>query len=159
MTKLAKKQMIRQAADNVYLHKDFHSALNFALIYLEKHHGEEGVREYLDQFAGKFYAPLRQAVKKEGLDPLEEHFKRIYGIEGGQVKISRPGKESLLLEVTVCPAVEHIRQSGNELAPLFHLTHEVVHSSICRGTSYQAEFSGYVPATGGYVQRFSRRES
>ncbi len=151
--------MIRQAADNVYLHKDFHSALNFALIYLEKQQGEAGVRQYLDQFAGKFYKLLNEAIRKDGLDPLEEYLRKIYEIEGGQVKISRPEKEILLLEVTVCPAAEHIRQSGNDLAPLFYLTHAVVHSSICRGTPYQAEFSGYVPATGGYVQRFSRREN
>ena len=154
---MTKKQMIRQAADNVYLHKDFHSALNFALIYLEKHHGEAGVREYLDQFARKFYAPLTQAIQAQGLDPLEDHFRKIYQLDGGQVMICRPAKDILQLKVAVCPAVLHIRQSGNELSPLFHLTHEVVNASICRETPYQAKLRGYLAATGASEQLFTRR--
>ncbi len=154
---MTKKQMIRQAADNVYLHKDFHSALNVALIYLHEHYGQAAVREYLDQFASKFYAPLKQAIRERGLDPLQEHFQKIYASEGGEVAIIRPGPDSLLIEVTVCPAVEHIRKSKNQVYPLFHLTHEVVNNSICQGTPFQAELVNYQPATGACLQRFTKR--
>ena len=53
-----KQIMNRNAADNTYLHKDFHAALSTGISYLEERYGAEAVREYLHQFAISFYAPL-----------------------------------------------------------------------------------------------------
>jgi hypothetical protein len=155
---MAVKQMVRHAADNPYLHKDFHGALNFALIYLEKHFGEQGVREYLTRFADQFYAPLNQAIREKGLDALQSYMEKIYAIEGGQVEIRRlADPDSLEIHVASCPAVAHIRSKGQDMSPLYHLTHEIVNECICRDTPYQSELSGYEPQTGACVQRFTRR--
>lgn len=155
---MAKKQMIRHASDNAYLHKDFHGALNFALIYLEKQYGETAVREYLDDFATKFYSPLNLAIREDGLSPLKTHLEKIYELEGGQVEIKMDADNDILeIHITRCPAVEHIRMSGNDVSPQFHLTHEVVYNSICRNTPYQFELINYDAETGACLQRFSRR--
>lgn len=151
-------QMVRHASDNPYLHKDFHGALNFALIYLEMQHGEQAVREYLAEFATQYYAPLNQAIREKGLDPLKDYLERIYAIEGGQVEIRRlSDPDALIVQVTVCPAVSYIRQSGQEVSPLFYLTHEVINECICRETPYRSELIDYEPQTGACVQRFIRR--
>jgi len=155
---MAIKQMIRHASDNEYLHKDFHGALNFALIYLEKHYGEQGVREYLTHFADQYYAPLNQSIKEKGLDALKDYMEKIYAIEGGEVEIRRQANpDSLEIHVTSCPAVAHIRSKGQDMSPLFQLTHEIVHACICRGTPFQSELIGYEPQTGACIQRFTRR--
>lgn len=150
--------MERNATDNVYLHKDFHKALNCALIYLAGRFGESAVREYLRDFAAEYYAPLAEALKIRGLDALKDHFERIYAIEGGDVQIERlQDPDSLTVTVRTCPAVAHIRAAGDALSPLFYLTSETVHETICANTPYQAILSGYEPTTGACVQHFSRR--
>lgn len=152
--------MERNAADNVYLHKDFHKALNCALIYLAEHHGDLAVREYLHEFAAAFYAPLNKALKKDGLDALQAHFESIYALEGGDVQIIRSqAPERLTITVHRCPAIAHIRAAKDAVSPLFHLTSEVVNEAICQDTPYQSALSGYDPDTGAGVQIFTRREN
>jgi hypothetical protein len=152
-------KMERRAEDNVYLHKDFHKALNQALIYLEKNFGEQAVRDYLRTFARDFYSPLRLAIQEQGLDPLQKHFESIYAIEGGDVSIE-PSDDGQQLDIKVrrCPALAHIQASGDVVSPLFHLTHEVVNEAICDGTPYQARLIDYDASTGACIQRFERRD-
>lgn len=38
---MPKEIMRRQASDNIYLHKDFHIALNYGIEYLFQHYGED----------------------------------------------------------------------------------------------------------------------
>ena len=155
---MSNQRMERRAGDNPYLHKDFHKALNWALIYLEERWGETAVREYLHDFAVKYYAPLAQALSRDGLDALHRHFAAVYAAEGGDVTIERQADpDSLTLLVRICPAVAHIRQAGDAVSPLFRLTSEVVNAAICQDTPYRAELTGYDPATGACVQLFTRR--
>jgi len=156
---MAVLKMERQAADNVYLHKDFHKALNHALIYLEHRYGEEAVRAYLHDFSAAYYAPLAADLKKRGLAALQEHFQHLYDLEGGDATIEMlPNPERLSITIRSCPAVAHIRAAGDSVSPLFQLTSSVVNETICTGSDFQATLSDYDPDTGACVQTFSRRE-
>ncbi len=152
----AKKVMRRKAADNVYLHKDFHGALNQALIYVEDHFGAESVREYLHQFAREFYSSLTGRLQEQGLEVLKEYFAGIYKLEGADCRIEASRNE-LVLTVPRCPAVTHIRKMGLPASPLFDETTKSVNEAICEGTPFQAELLEYDPETGRSIQRFSRR--
>jgi hypothetical protein len=151
-----KQVMRRSAADNAYLHKDFHGALSTGLIYIEQHYGPEAVREYLWQFATTFYAPLTEEVKQRGLIALKEHFERIYQLEGGEFTITMSPDE-LTLKVKACPAVTHIRKIGQKVAPLFSETTRTVNEAICDGTPFAAELLSYDKKTGRSSVRFTRR--
>jgi hypothetical protein len=157
---MTKRIMDRSAADNVYLHKDFHGALNQALIYVERVFGEAAVKEYLRQFAGAFYAPLSRAMAERGLDALKEYLMKTYAEEGAEIRIDmRPEQgeaAELVLSVPDCPAVSHIKKMGLKLSPLFSETSRTVNEAICAGTPYEAELLEYEPATGRSVQRFRR---
>ena len=61
---MPKQVMTRQASDNVYLHKDFHGGLSGGIEYIHEQYGAEAVREYLRQFAGAFYAPLKKDLAR-----------------------------------------------------------------------------------------------
>ena len=148
--------MRRRAADNEYLHKDFHLALNCALEYLRERYGDDAVRDYLRQFARAFYAPLNRALRANDLQALRRHFERIYHIEDGDVRID-PGPGELVLWVEACPAVTHIRARGHEPSPLFYETARTVNETICEGTPFGAELVLYDEATGRSCQRFFRR--
>lgn len=153
---MPKEIMDRRAADNEYLHKDFHGALSTGIQYLDEHYGEDAVREYLWQFARSYYAPLIADIADRGLIALKEHFDKLYAIEGGDVRV-KFSEDELVLEVKACPAVSHMRANGYSIARLFHETTRTVNEALCEGTPYAAELVEYDKETGRSVQRFYRR--
>jgi len=148
--------MRRFAGDNEYLHRDFHGALSAGIEYVHQRYGEDAVGEYLWQFARAFYAPLTDAVRDRGLAALEEHYRRVYDLEGGDVQFDGSENE-LRIEVRACPAVMHMRKQGYPVARLFRETVGTVAKAICCGTDFDAELLAYDDQTGHSVCRFYRR--
>lgn len=153
---MAREKMVRKAADNVYLHKDFHGVLSIGIEYLQQRYGPEAVREYLRQFASSFYAPLTEKLREQGLGALQEHLEQAYRVEGGSIEI-RCSQDELVLEVEACPAVTHLRQRGFPVASLFYETSTTVYESICAGTPFACEWLAYDERTGRSKVRFYRR--
>jgi hypothetical protein len=148
--------MKRRASDNAYLHRDFHGALNQALIYLERNFGAGAVRAYLRQFARTFYAPLTGEIKERGLGALQAHLTDLYTLEGAEFGIEGSPDE-LVLTLAACPAVSHIRKMGLTISPHFDETTRTVNAAICEGTGFKFELLEYDPETGRRVERYSRR--
>ena len=155
---MAKEVMRRKAADNQYLHRDFHGALSCGIDYLEQHFGEEAVREYLREFASTYYAPLIEGLKSRGLIALKEYFEKMYETEGARVEVTCSDDE-LLIKVSACPAVTYMREKSYTVARLFYETTKTVNESICQNTPFVAELVEYDDETGRSVQRFYRRLS
>ena len=153
---MAKQVMQRQASDNVYLHKDFHGALSNGIDYLDRHYGEEAVREYLRDFVNAFYLPLKDAIRTRGLVALKEHFEKVYETEDAEVAIALSDDE-LIVRVAQCPAVIHMRDHGYPVARLWSETTRTVNEALCEGTEFAVELVEYDPETGRSVQRFYRR--
>lgn len=150
---MPKEVMERRAADNEYLHKDFHGALSSALIYLEERFGPEAVHEYLRQFARKFYAPLREELGERGLPAIADRLRRVYADEGADVCVESTG-EGLIVEVKACPAVIHMRAHGYEVSPMWRETIRSVNKGICEGSAYDFELLSYCDETGASTGRF-----
>ncbi|MCL5743953.1 MAG: hypothetical protein M1541_08500 [Acidobacteria bacterium] len=153
---MAKLFMRRTAADNAYLHKDFHGALSSGIQYLHDTYGAEAVREYLGQFARSYYAPLREQILARGLPALSEHFERMYALEGGSLRVEM-NENALTLHIDRCPAIEHMRERGYRVARLFGETSRTVNEAIVEGTPFVAEMLSYDEETGRSTQRFRRR--
>lgn len=151
-----KETMRRQASDNQYLHKDFHGALSTGIDYLDRAYGEHAVRDYLRRFTRSFYAPLISDIEARGLIALEEHFRRVYEQEGGQIRISGSDSE-LVLQVNACPAVTHMRAHGYVVARLWVETERTVNAALCEDTAFAHELLEYDEETGRSVQRFTRK--
>lgn len=155
---MPKEIMVRSAADNAYLHKDFHGALSGGIEYLHERYGEEAVREYLRQFTRNYFGPVMRAVAERGLPALREHFEKIYAIEGGEV-VFEESADALILRVAASPAVMHMRAHDYPVARLFHETVKTVNETLVEGTAFAADLVDYDPETGRSVQRFYRRAS
>ena len=153
---MAKRTMTRAAAENVYLHKDFHGALSAAISYLHQRYGAEAAREYLRRFAAAYYAPLTEAINARGLPALRAHLERIYAIEGQEIRMTGTDDE-LWLDVPRCPAVTHLRARGYPVAALFRETSRTVYQTICDGTPFTVEMLAYDPETGRARFHFARR--
>ena len=154
---MVKEIVRRSAADNVYLHKDFHGALSTGLAYLEDRFRAAAVRDYLRQFALAFYAPLTLAINERGLVALREHLERIYALEGGQICITC-AEDEMLLEVEACPAVMHMQQQRYAVASLFYETSKTVYAAICEDTPFVSEWLRYDEKSGRSAVRFCRRQ-
>jgi len=148
------KVMERSASDNEYLHRDFHGALAYAISYLDRRYGEQGIREYLEQTARNAYLPLIEAVKKDGLTAIESHFRKIFDIEGGEIEIINDGNY-LKLTVKKCPAICHLKKTGQLYSDKFCLTTVVVNETVCRQAGIETECE-YNIEKGCCVQRFWR---
>ncbi len=154
---MAKKSFSQKSSDNLYFHKDFHIALNFALEYLCEQFGEEAVKEYLVEFAKSYYAPLKKEMVKRGLAAIKEHYEQIYELEGAGFNINFE-KDSLTIFLKASPAVLHIKSGKHMLSPLYVETVSTVNNEICRGTPYAFELISYDEETGGYTMRFYKKE-
>jgi HSP90 family molecular chaperone len=153
---MAREVIRRNAADNVYLHQDFHGAMSAGLAYLKQHYGAAAVRDYLRQFALTYYSAVTRAMQERGLVALREHVERIYQLEQGQVNITF-SEDEMQVQVEACPAVAHMRQHGYAVAPLFHETSRTVYAAICEGTPFVSEWLAHDEQSGRAVVRFYRR--
>ncbi|MCD6359997.1 MAG: hypothetical protein J7M38_03970 [Armatimonadetes bacterium] len=154
---MPREVMERRAADNVYLHKDFHGALSAGLEYLTERYGEGAVRDYLRRFTLAYYAPVREQLMQRGLPALREHFAHIYEVEGITPRITAT-EDELVIEVDECPAVAHMREHGYAVARLWVETTRTVNEALVEGTPFAAELVQYHERTGASIQRFYRRD-
>jgi hypothetical protein len=145
-----------KASDNEYLHKDFHGALCYSIKYLDDTHGEEATEEYLRQVARTYYAPLSAAIRKDGLQALEKHWRSIFELEGGDVDI-RWEDEVLLVEVRECPAVAHLKKRDMLFTTRFCQTTVVVNETVCQAGGVACSCD-YEPGAGRCLQRFWRTD-
>jgi len=152
-----KQTLTRKAADNAYFHRDFHLVLNNAIAYLHEKFGEAAVRDYLVQFAAAWYAPLKKSLQEKGLAALQEHYEKIYTVEGARSEMVLTPDE-LTIRLLASPAVEYIKSKGQTVSTLFYKTVETVNREICRDTSFDFELAAYHSENGSYTLHFFRRK-
>ncbi len=152
---MGKEVMVRTAADNAYLHRDFHISLKMALDYCHEQYGDEGVERFLRDFAARYFKPLREAVRERGLAPLEEYFREIYAAEEAEVETELKNG-TLTVRVPRCPAVAHLKKKGHDIPPYYDGTTTFVYEEICRDTGVEFVLDEYERQTGRCVLRFIR---
>ena len=110
---MGKRFMERKAADNKYLHRDFHKSLDLGLAYLGARYGDNGVKQYLREFTAAYYAPLISMIRLNGLKELAAHIRTIYALEEASETLRLTlDEQSLSVRVEKCPAVEHFKTIG-----------------------------------------------
>ena len=154
---LNKKRVIDcKASDNVYLHKDFHGALCYSIQYLDEQYGHDATAAYLAQVGETFFAPLSEALKREGLAALEKHWRQIFSLEEGQFSLEYEDG-ALVLTVQECPAIAHLKSRGQLFTDRYCETTVVVNETVCRRAGYDCSCT-YEPGQGQCVQRFWQEE-
>lgn len=152
---MSQKVMRGKPSDHPYLHKDFHGALSFAATYVEQQFGAEGLAEFLHTAARNVYRPLFGRIRRQGLPALRDHLQDVFSKEGGEFKLTC-GDAELVIEVTKCPAISHMRDRGYEIAEHFCEITRIVNRAIAEETGYGSSVE-YAPEQGACVQRFWRK--
>ena len=147
--------MTRKAADNTYLHRDFHNLLNLGIGYIRRHYGPDAVCRYLNNFASSFYAPLIDDIRARRLDAVEEAFRNTFKIEEASEYLHCDRLDGqLFIRIEKCPAVEHMQRSGVEPDTMFSATTSVVWSQIAQAADLGYLMIEYDQTTGHAVHLF-----
>jgi hypothetical protein len=139
-------------SDNEYLHKDFHGALCYAIKYLDDKFGEKATEEYLIQVGNTYFKLLADKLKKEGLSALESHWRHIFQKEQGQFKMYYDN-DKLILEVSECPAIAHLKKRDIFYTERYCQTTVVVNRTLCQQAGYQCSCE-YESGKGKCIQKF-----
>lgn len=152
---MAKLVMDRQAADNKYLHRDFHISTDTGLRYLGTRYGDTAVQEFLKQFTRAWYAPLASAIRREGLDALRKHITKIYEIEEAADSVHTVLEEGeLRILEDRNPALSYMRSLGYEPSPWYGELIAGVNRYIAEMAGIGFELQSYDRETGRAAYRF-----
>ena len=165
------KAMDRRAADNKYLHRDFHVSADAGIAYVGRLWGDDAVKEYLKRFTLSWYSPLINEIKNRGLAALKEHIEKIYETEetrdvlhitmsenpAGPAGNSPPGNfpaGELSVNIDRCPAVTYMRSIGHEPSQWYPWLTLVVNKTIAEKSGIGFEMISYDEDTGKAAYRF-----
>lgn len=153
---MAKETMRRHAADNHYLHRDFHTSLSGGIDFLAEQYGGSALEAYLARIGREFYAPLIARIRQQGLSAVEAEFHRVYAQEEDcpDAYRARRLQYTLFIDVLYCPAVRHIRAIGAEVSPYFSATTSAVWRAICEGAGIGYMMLAYEERTGAACHWF-----
>ena len=102
--------MERKAADNAYLHRDFHVTAEQGIRYLGEKLGDNAVVEYLTLFTKRYYKPLIEKIKTQGLSALAEYLENTYCAEEASDVLQLTLTENqLAVSVSECPAIRFMK--------------------------------------------------
>ena len=148
----------RKAADNKYLHKDFHLSTDLSLDYVAEHFGEKGVKEYLSTYSTAYYIPLVAKIKKDGLTALKEYFLAIYEIEEASDAISASlAGNRLEIVTTYSPAVMHMLKREHKPSKWYIETTRTVYGTIARNAGLDFSLEAYDAKTGAATFHFIKK--
>ena len=145
------KAMHRNASDNEYFHKDFHSSMNNGIRYLDKNFGQDAIEEYLTTFTNNVYNKLIDDMKVRGLRALEEKILDTYAKEKAPDAVKTEMKENgkaLSVTVNYCPGVTHLRATGREVSPKYRYTTETVMATLAKAIGAEFTMGDYDEQTG-----------
>ncbi len=155
---MAKLTMDRRAADNKYLHRDFHVSCDTGVSYVGEHYGDNGVREYLTRFAKAQYGPLAARVGEQGLIALKDHIEEIYKVEeAGDAVHTELTEGALSVEISWCPGVRYMKSIGHTPSKWYVELTRTVNEVIADMADLGFELLSYNPENGAASYRFFRR--
>ena len=150
--------MDRRAADNKYLHRDFHVSADTGLAYVGKRWGDAGVKEYLERFTRSWYSPLIAQVRERGLSALQQHIENTYRTEEAlQFLHIKAADNELMVSVDRCPGVSYMRSIGYEPSPWYSELTSTVNRIIAEMSGLGFEMVSYDKETGKTQYRFFTR--
>lgn len=155
---MARLVMDRRAAENKYLHRDFHVSGDTGLSYVGERYGDNGAKEYLRRFACAQYAPLAARVKEEGLVALKAHIEQTYETEeAADAVCAMLIGDVLQVEVAYCPGVRYMKSIGYTPSKWYVELTRTVNEAIADLADLGFELLSYDPEDGAASYRFFRR--
>lgn len=98
---------------------DFYTAINATFRFIFGRFGREGLLRYWREMGTKYHAPVSENWRTGGLAAVAEYWKAFFAAEPGAEVEVRTEEDSVCIQVSVCPAIRHLRAQGREIVPYF----------------------------------------
>ena len=153
----SKEVMDITAEDNKYLHRDFHLSGDFALEYCGRMYGDNGVREFLYNFAQLNYASVIEDCKQRGMAALRDKLTKVYEIEeASEVLHMELTDKELTVTIDKSPVIEYMESLGQKPSKYYIEETRTVYGAIADGCDLGFELL-YYNEDGGCKFRFFQR--
>ena len=147
--------MDRKACDNEYFHRAFHSSMNRGIHYLGENYGLEEVEAFLRMYANDVYALVLAKIEKQGLAAIEENIRDTYAKEKALDVLKTELTDSMLVvAVSECPAVKHLKAIGSAVSPWYRYTTQTVMEALAEKAGAAFVLDAYDEKTGAAQYRF-----
>ena len=147
--------MDRKAGDNEYFHRDFHSGMNNGVHYVGENYGLEEVKAFLTMYTKDVHTLTLTNIEKQGLAAIEANIRSTYEKEKAlNVLKTELTDNMLIVTVSECPAVKHLRATGRKASPWYHYTTEVVMEVFAQKAGATFIMDAYDEQTGAAQYRF-----
>ena len=135
-------------------HADFYFAINATFRFIQKHRGEESLKNYWRDMGGSYYRPVAERWREQGLTGVADYWRAFFQAEpGAEVEVTESGDE-VRLEVKRCPAIHHLREHGREIVPNFCQHCFYVNEAVAEPAGMTVRVFG---GNGSCTQRFMKR--
>jgi hypothetical protein len=98
---------------------DFYFAINATFRFILGRFGLDGLRRYWTDLGTQYYAPVGAAWKQRGLPGIAAYWRAFFAAEPGADVQVQESDGTVVVEVAVCPAFQHLRAHQREIVPCF----------------------------------------
>jgi hypothetical protein len=132
---------------------DFFFAVNAMFRHLHDRYGKDALVRYWRELGRGYYLGRWEKWRREGVDAVAADWRDYFASEpGAEVNVTVAG-DAVDLDIRVCPAIKHLRESSQDIVPYFceHCDH--VCGAMAEAAGYRFERAG---GMGACLQRFVR---
>jgi hypothetical protein len=98
---------------------DFYFAINATFRFILHRFGIDGLRRYWTELGTNYFAPVTERWKQGGLISVADYWKGFFGAEPHADVDVHLHDDSVIVDVNVCPAIQHLRGHNREIVPCF----------------------------------------
>ncbi len=98
---------------------DFYFAINATFRFILHRTDIDGLRRYWTDLGTSYFAPVSERWKLGGTKAVADYWKDFFQAEPDADVDIELNDDSVVLNVKVCPAIKHLRDSNREIVPCF----------------------------------------
>jgi hypothetical protein len=98
---------------------DFYFCVNATARHIHDAYGKDVLIEYWQSLGSEYYANRAAAWKRGGPQAIANDWQTYFLHEPGAVVDATTNGDRVQLNISVCPAIKHLRESGREIVPYF----------------------------------------
>ena len=133
---------------------DFYFAINATFRFILARAGLEGLRRYWTDLGTRYFAPVSQRWKANGLTAIQDYWTAFFKAEPGSEVEVHQTDATVVVNVKVCPAIEHLRKNNREIVPCFCQQCYFINEAIAAPAGFTVRVQG---GNGACTQTFLRQ--
>lgn len=134
---------------------DFYFAINATFRFIRQKLGPDALRDYWSDLGRAYLAPVSRLWKEGGLPALATYWRDFFAAEPGSEVTVVEAEDAVVLEVSVCPAIHHLRSGKRAIDPGFCQHCYFVSEAAARSAGFTVRVKG---GNGSCRQTFSAAE-